>query len=132
MRSMKGFILTVALFVGFSVPAFADAVLTSINTKSPDYVIIKNTGSSEINLGGYKLVEDDASWTIPGGTKLAAGSSLKVYCFSKKKAAAEGAAFAKSQSGKSGVLVSIEFGISSGEKIELKSKFGKTVSVIQG
>ena len=132
MRSMKGFILTVALFVGFSVPAFADAVLTSINTKSPDYVIIKNTGSSEINLGGYKLVEDDASWTIPGGTKLAAGSSLKVYCFSKKKAAAEGAAFAKSQSGKSGVLVSIEFGISSGEKIELKSKFGKTGSVIQG
>lgn len=132
MRIMKGFILTIALFVGFSVPAFADAVLTSINTKSPDYVIIKNTGSSEINLGGYKLVEDDASWTIPGGTKLAAGSSLKVYCFSKKKAAAEGAAFAKSQSGKSGVLVSIEFGISSGEKIELKSKFGKTVSVIQG
>lgn len=132
MRTMKGFIITIALFVGFSVPAFADAVLTSINTKSPDYVIIKNTGSSEINLGGYKLVEDDASWTIPGGTKLAAGSSLKVYCFSKKKAAAEGAAFAKSQSGKSGVLVSIEFGISSGEKIELKSKFGKTVSVIQG
>lgn len=129
---MKGFMLTIALFVGFSVPAFADAVLTSINTKSPDYVIIKNTGSSEINLGGYKLVEADASWTILGGTKLAAGSSLKVYCFSKKKAAAEGGAFAKSQSGKSGVLVSIEFGISSGEKIELKSKFGKTVSVIQG
>lgn len=129
---MRSFMLTIALFVGFSVPAFADAVLTSINTKSPDYVIIKNTGSSEINLGGYKLVEDDASWTIPGGTKLAAGRSLKVYCFSKKKAAAEGAAFAKSQSGKSGVLVSIEFGISSGEKIELKSKFGKTVSVIQG
>ena len=129
---MKSFILTIALFVGFSTPAFADAVLTSINTKSPDCVIIKNTGSSEINLGGYKLVEDDASWTIPGGTKLAAGSSLKVYCFSKKKAAAEGRAFAKSQSGKSGVLVSIEFGISSGEKIELKSKFGKTVSVIRG
>ena len=78
------------------------------------------------------MVEDDASWTIPGGTKLAAGNSLKVYCFSKKKAAAEGRAFAKSQSGKSGVLVSIEFGISSGEKIELKSKFGKTVSVIRG
>ena len=129
---MKSLILTIALFVGFSTPAFADAVLTSINTKSPDNVIIKNTGSSEINLGGYKLVEDDASWTIPGGTKLAAGSSLKVYCFSKKKAAAEGRAFAKSQSGKSGVLVSIEFGISSGEKIELKSKFGKTVSVIRG
>ncbi|MEC8827130.1 MAG: lamin tail domain-containing protein [Verrucomicrobiota bacterium] len=129
---MKSLILTIALFVGFSAPAFADAVLTSINTKSPDYVIIKNTGSSEINLGGYKLVEDDASWTIPGGTKLAAGNSLKVYCFSKKKAAAEGRAFAKSQSGKSGVLVSIEFGISSGEKIELKSKFGKTVSVIRG
>ncbi len=129
---MKSLILSIALFVGFSAPAFADAVLTSINTKSPDYVIIKNTGSSEINLGGYKLVEDDASWTIPGGTKLAAGNSLKVYCFSKKKAAAEGRAFAKSQSGKSGVLVSIEFGISSGEKIELKSKFGKTVSVIRG
>ena len=129
---MKSLILTIALFVGFSAPAFADAVLTSINTKSPDYVIIKNTGSSEINLGGYKLVEVDASWTIPGGTKLAAGNSLKVYCFSKKKAAAEGRAFAKSQSGKSGVLVSIEFGISSGEKIELKSKFGKTVSVIRG
>ena len=128
---MKSLILTIALFVGFSAPAFADAVLTSINTKSPDYVIIKNTGSSEINLGGYKLVEDDASWTIPGGTKLAAGNSLKVYCFSKKKAAAEGRAFAKSQSGKSGVLVSIEFGISSGEKIDLKSKFGKTVSVIR-
>ena len=58
---MKSLILTIALFVGFSAPAFADAVLTSINTKSPDYVIIKNTGSSEINLGGYKLVEDDAS-----------------------------------------------------------------------
>lgn len=129
---MKSLILTIALFVGFSAPAFADAVLTSINTKSPDYVIIKNTGSSEINLGGYKLVEDDASWTIPGGTKLAAGNSLKVYCFSKKKAAAGGRAFAKSQLGKSGVLVSIEFGISSGEKIELKSKFGKTVSVIRG
>ncbi len=132
MSSIKSLILTIDLFVGFSAPAFADAVLTSINTKSPDYVIIKNTGSSEINLGGYKLVEDDASWTIPGGTKLAAGNSLKVYCFSKKKAAAEGRAFAKSQSGKSVVLVSIEFGISSGEKIELKSKFGKTVSVIRG
>ena len=128
---MKSVMLTIALIVGFSVPAFADAVITPINTKSPDYVIIKNTGSSEINLGGYKLVEDDAGWTVPDGTKLAAGSSLKVYCYSKKKAAAEGAAFAKSQSGKSGVLVSIEFGISSGEKIDLKSKFGKTVSVIR-
>lgn len=77
---MKSVMLTIALIVGFSVTAFADAVITPINTKSPDYVIIKNTGSSEINLGGYKLVEDDAGWTVPDGTKLAAGSSLKVYC----------------------------------------------------
>lgn len=41
---MKSVMLTIALIVGFSVTAFADAVITPINTKSPDYVIIKNTG----------------------------------------------------------------------------------------
>lgn len=126
MKSILQFV-ALSLVLGAS-SAFADLSITTVNIESPDYVIVKNGGSAEVDLAGYSLVEDDSVWKFPGGTKLGAGQTIKVYFFSKKKKAGEGAVFAKANAGKPGVLVAVSFGISAGETIQLRDKSGKTIS----
>jgi hypothetical protein len=126
---MKSILLLAALTLTLGASsAFANLSITSVNIESPDYVIVKNSSSAEVDLTGYSLVEDDSVWKFPGGTKLGAGQTIKVYFFSKKKKAGEGAVFAKANAGQPGIFVAIAFGISAGETIQLRDKSGATIS----
>lgn len=125
---MKKLFIICSLALGISESAFANLTITAVNVESPDYVIVKNTSSAPADLAGYSLVEDDSVWKFPAGTKLGAGESVKVYFLSKKKKASEGAVFAKANAGKPGVIVSVSFGISPGETIQLRDRSGKTIS----
>ncbi len=139
-RSLSLFlpILALALIAGAAAITTAWAgpatalVLTDVNDKSPDYVVVTNQGSAAADLSGYTLVEDDAAWTFPAGTTLAPGESVKVFCYSKKKKLSAGQKAAEEYKDTPGVLVSIEFGISSDEVVELKDPSGKVVSKING
>lgn len=46
----------------------------------PDWAEIKNTGSTAIDLSGYKLRDEKVTATLPPGTTLGPGQYLIVYC----------------------------------------------------
>lgn len=57
---------------------------TAVSTDyCPDFVELRNNGSSEVDLGGYYLSDDVAlptKYAIPSGTSIAAGAYLLVFC----------------------------------------------------
>jgi len=63
-------------------PASAAVVINEVESDAPaggaDWIELMNTGASEIDLGGYKLKDNDDGHvdTIPAGTKIAAGGFL--------------------------------------------------------
>jgi len=46
----------------------------------PDWVELKNIGSSPMDLSGYRVRDDKTTATLPAGTTLAAGKYLLIYC----------------------------------------------------
>lgn len=129
---MKTLLAALVLSLATFASSYADLQIVQIEADSPDFVLIKNTGSASASLTGYTLVEDDSAWAFPEGTTIASGGTLKVYCYSKKKKLAEGRQAAAKWAGTAGVLVSIEFGISDQELVELKDASGKVVSSATG
>jgi len=121
-------LLILASLIALATAAFADLSIIEVEANSPDYVVIKNSGGSSVDLTGYSLVEDDSDWTFPKGASIAAGSTVKVFCYSKKKKLAEGSQAASKWANTPNVFVSIEFGISDKELIELKNPSGQTIS----
>ncbi|MBO4384194.1 MAG: lamin tail domain-containing protein [Clostridia bacterium] len=90
---------------------------------SVDWVELKNIGSDEADISGWKLGDSPSfarALVFPDGTKLAPGGFLTVLCISDLPSGTPDAA---------GKLIA-PFGISrSGEKIYLASKDGRTVSL---
>ncbi len=46
----------------------------------PDWAELKNTGSTTVDLSGYRVRDDKTTATLPAGTTLAAGQYLVLYC----------------------------------------------------
>lgn len=46
----------------------------------PDWVELKNTGDTAVDLSGYRLRDDTTTMTLPAGTTVAAGQYLIIYC----------------------------------------------------
>ncbi len=45
----------------------------------PDWAELKNTGTTTVDLSGYRVRDDKTSATLPAGTTIAAGAYLVIY-----------------------------------------------------
>ncbi|MDP4625672.1 MAG: lamin tail domain-containing protein [Akkermansiaceae bacterium] len=73
----------------------------------PDYIEIRNNGTSVYDLAGHTLTDDvtiPAKYTFPSGNTLAAGARLIIWCDSDTTAPGLHTGFALSSSGKTVVL----------------------------
>lgn len=46
----------------------------------PDWVELKNIGSSPVDLSGYRVRDEQTTAMLPAGTQIAAGAYLLIYC----------------------------------------------------
>ena len=99
--------------------------IQKINTSSPDYVDLGNKSSTEANIGGYQIKEDNNTFDIPNGTIIPGNGTRRIYFFSRKKR--KNAALAQAHRAK-GHIVCAEFGLSQGETIRLVDPKGKLLS----
>lgn len=59
--------------------------LSRISARDTDYVVLTNSGSSDSDVGGYTISADDAVYTIPANTVIAAGETLTIYANAAEK-----------------------------------------------
>jgi len=69
-----------------------DNSLADEDGDNPDWVELYNTGTSSVNLSGYKLTDKknaaDAEWAFPDGTTISSGQFLVVFASNKNRAVA--------------------------------------------
>lgn len=56
--------------------------IEEVGPNTPDFVVLKNTGTSQVDISGYMLETHGVSkvtYTLPSGTKLAAGAKVYIY-----------------------------------------------------
>lgn len=57
---------------------------------NPDWIELYNTGTSSVNLNGYKITDKknpaDAQWAIPEGTTISSGQFLVIFASNKNRA----------------------------------------------
>ena len=92
-------------------------VIKEINSRKPDFVVLKNTAQESIDIKGYELLEGTNVYKIPNSKVIVPNGNIKIY-------------FVKSNDplvGDTTKLVSTSFRIKSGESIELKDALGNTI-----
>lgn len=87
----------------------ADNAISAANgTAFPDYIEIRNNGTSAYNLTGLSLTDDTsvpAKFTFPSGTTLAAGAHLVIWCDKDTTAPGQHSGFALDSSGQTVLLM---------------------------
>lgn len=95
-------------------------IIKNVNSKKPDFVTLKNTTASPINIKGYKLIEGGSIYKINSSyidTNISPNANITIY-FVKK-----GDPLLNDRT----KLVSTSFRIKSGESIELEDALGNVI-----
>jgi hypothetical protein len=100
-------------------------VIQHINSKNPDYVLLRNTTPHEVNIGGHMIIEDNNTCLIPNGTIIEGHGKKQIFFFSRKKPENQRASDAMRGKGE---LVCDTFGISTGEIIQFVTDSGEELS----
>lgn len=70
----------------FGMPAVTSVVVNEVfphgadPLTDPDWAELKNTGTTTVDLSGYRVRDDSSLLTLPAGTTLAPGQYLVIYC----------------------------------------------------